>query len=193
MDGQTQMQSQSLYGFETRDVDNRRTERSQTHDIKQLWQRSHEIIGLALQGHKYTDIAKILNISPVTVSNTLNSTLGKGKLSNMRGERDEHYKRVSEEIKKLTIKALDTYHKIFDSPNVDVEMKKETADTITLEIAGMRAPTKVDTRSLHMHATPEEIESFKQRGLQAARESGMLIEVEDETVPEAEVVSETEN
>src|SRR4030067_2127784 len=177
---QDQNQEMSLYGFEVRDIDNRRTDRSQTYDIKQLWQRSHEILGLALQGMKQVEIAKILNISPVTVSNTLNSTIGKEKLSVMRGERDEHYVAVSEEVKKLTMKALDTYHKLFDSPNVDMKMKKETADTITRDIAGMRAPTKVDTRTLHAHATMEEIEEFKKRGLEAARESGMLAVVEGE-------------
>src|SRR4030067_128438 len=177
---QDQNQEMSLYGFEVRDIDNRRTDRSQTYDIKQLWQRSHEILGLALQGLKQVEIAKILNISPVTVSNTLNSTLGKEKLSVLRGERDEHYIQVSEEIKKLTIKALNTYHQLFDNPTIDAKMKKETADTITLDIAGMRAPTKVDSRTLHAHATLEEIEEFKRRGLEAARESGMLAIVEGE-------------
>src|SRR3972149_5592524 len=108
MEQQQHQSEMSLYGFETREVDNRRSDREHTYDIKQLWQRSHEILGLALQGMKQTEIAKILNISPVTVSNTLNSTLGKEKLSVMRGERDEHYIQVSEEIKKLTIKALNT-------------------------------------------------------------------------------------
>ena len=177
-----QLQSQpqiSLYGFETRDVDNRRSGREHTYDIKQLWQRSHEILGLALQGMKQTEIAKILNISPVTVSNTLNSTLGKEKLSGMRGERDDHYVKINEEIKKLTMKALNTYHKLFDTPSVDDKLKKETADTITLDIAGMRAPTKVDTKSLHMHATIEEIEEFKRRGLAAARDAGVVIDMQE--------------
>lgn len=167
----------SLYGFEVREVDNRRTGREHTHDIKQLWQRQHEILGLALQGMKQTEIAKILNITPATVSNCLNSTLGKEKLSGLRGERDEHYVQLSEEIKKLTMKAVNTYHKLFDGPSVDDKLKKETADTVMLDIAGMRAPTKVDTKSLHMHATIEEIEDFKRRGLAAAQESGILIEV----------------
>lgn len=176
MEAQAQTQM-SLYGFETRDVDNRRSGREHTHDIKMLWQRSHEILGLALQGMKQTEIAKILNISPVTVSNTLNSTLGKEKLSEMRGERDEHYVKINEEIKKLTMKALNTYHKLFDTPSVDDKLKKETADTITLDIADMRAPTKVDSRSVHMYATIEEIEEFKKRGFEAARDSGIEIEL----------------
>ena len=174
---QTQM---SLYGFETRDVDNRRSGREHTYDIKMLWQRSHEILGLALQGMKQTEIAKILNITPATVSNCLNSTLGKEKLSGMRGERDEHYVKINEEIKKLTMKALKTYHQLFDTPSVDDELKKKTADTITLDIAGMRAPTKVDSRSLHMHATVEEIEEFKKRGFDAARDAGVVIDMQQQ-------------
>jgi predicted transcriptional regulator len=167
----------SLYGFEFREVDERRVE-NRSFDIKQLWQRSHEIIGLALQGLKQTEIAKILNVTPATVSNTLNSQLGKEKLSLMREEKDEHYKKVNEEIRKLTIKALDTYHKLFDSPSIDAELKKETADTVLMDIAGMRAPTKVDTRTLHAHATLEEIQEFKERGIRAAREAGLLVDID---------------
>jgi len=92
---------------------------------------------------KQTEIAKILNITPATVSNCLNSTLGKEKLSEMRGERDEHYVKINEEIKKLTLKALQTYHQLFDRQGVDDKLKKETADTITLDIAGMRLLPKL--------------------------------------------------
>ena len=165
----------SLYGFEMRDVDNRRSDREGCHDIKMLWQRSHEILGLALQGMKQVEIAKVLNIHPQTVSNTLNSTLGKEKLAEMRGERDEHYIRLNEKVKALAFKALDTYEQIFNGPNVDQKLKKETADTVVLEIAGMRAPTKIDSRNLNITATAEEIEAFKKRGIEAAKESGKLI------------------
>lgn len=169
----------SLYGFEMRDVDNRRTGRESIHDIKQLWQRSHEIIGLALQGMKNTEIAKILGITPQTVSNTLNSTLGREKLSDMREERDEHYVEVSKQVRELTIKALAVYRNLFDSPSVDPELRKKTADTVTLDIAGMRAPTKVDTRTLHAHATIEEINDFKRRGLEAIKEAGYSTQQEE--------------
>jgi len=100
-------------------------------------------------------------------------TLGKEKLAGMREERDEHYVKVSEEVKALTLKALTTYHRLFDSPGVDPELQKKTADTITLDIAGMRAPTKVDTRTLHAHATLEEINEFKRRGLEAIKDAGL--------------------
>jgi len=166
----------SLYGFEFREVDDRRTERTQTYDIKQLWQRSHEIVGLALGGMKQVEIAKILNISPVTVSNTLNSTLGKKKLAKMRGERDEEYIGINEKVKELTIRALDVYEELLQPAN-DPKMKKETADTVVLEVAGMRAPTRIESKGLYTSATLKEIEDFKKRGIEAAREAGLLIDI----------------
>lgn len=177
----------TLYGFETRDIDNRRVapEERKTHDIKQLWQRSHEILGLALQGLKQTEIAKVLNITPQTVSNCLNSELGRQKLSHLRGERDDEYKKINERVMKLVHKSLDTYEQIFVKGDVDMELKKKTADTITLDLAGMRAPTKVESKNLNVHATTEDIEAFKKRGLAAARESGLLVTVEGESPPDS--------
>jgi len=167
----------SLYGFEMREPDLRRSDREGCYDIKQLWQRSHEIVALALQGLKQTEIASILNVSPVTVSNTLNSQLGMEKLSAMREERDDEAVKFNKEVIKLRDKAIKVYHDLFDNPTISPNLKKATADTIVMDIAGHRAPTRIDSRSVHMTATPEEIESFKQRGLQAARESGMLVEI----------------
>ena len=173
----------SLYGFETREVDDRRSNRAQTYDIKQLWQRSHEILGLALGGMKQVDIAKVLDISPVTVSNTLNSTLGKEKLAKMRGERDEEYIGINEKVKELTIRALDVYEELM-KPTIDPKMKKETADTVVLEVAVMRAPTKIESKGLYTTATLEEIEQFKERGIEAARDAGLLIEIKKEPEPD---------
>ena len=172
----------SLYGFEMREPDLRRSDERKSYDIKQLWQRSHEIVALALQGFKQTEISKTLNISPATVSNTLNSKLGMEKLSSMRGERDEEAIAFNAEIIKLRDKALKVYHDIFDNDSISPNLKKATADTIVMDIAGHRAPTRTATVSAHYTATPDEIEAFKQRGLQAARESGMLIEIKPEAI-----------
>ena len=165
-------------------VDKRRTERNGMYDIKQLWQRSHEIIGLALLGHKNKDIALLLGISPVTVSNTLNGPLGEEKLGKMRENRDEEYVKISDRIDTLSQKALDVYNRILDDDEnvlTDIKFQKDTADTVALELGGHRSPTKIDSRSLHMTATVAEIEEFKKRGLAAAKESGMVIGVTEES------------
>ena len=170
----------TLYGFESRDVDRRRTDREHTHDIKSLWQRNHEIIGLAVNGLKGTEIAKILGISPVTVSNTLNSTLGKKKISEMRRKRDGNYLDVAKRIAQIRDRGLDTYEELLDDEKVDPKLRKEVADTVVLDIAGMRAPARTEARNINIHATPEEIEEFKRRGIEAAKRAGKLIVIPDE-------------
>lgn len=174
-----------LYGFEFREPDQRRvpTEERKTYDIKSLWQRSHEIINLAARGISNVDIASILNITPTTVSSTINSELGKKKLSEIRLSRDEEAKKVSEKIKNITNKALDTYNDLFESTNdLSTKDKGNFALEFLKEISGHRAPTKVQSHSVHTSLTSEELEAFKQRGMKAARESGLVIDVEPEDV-----------
>ena len=174
----------SLYGFKFREPDERRSDTRKTHDIKQLWQRSHEILSLAVLGHKQTDIAKMLNIHPQTVSNTLNSTLGKEATAEKREERDDEFKKLEDDVMELTKKSLKIYHEILDeedeSGRVGLPMKMKAADTIVLELSGLRAPTRIDSRNISYRATLEEIESFKKRGLEAARANGKIVVVKDE-------------
>ena len=179
-DGQTRRRS--LYGFETREPDLRRKEDRKTYDIKAMWQLSHEIVNLSAQGVKQVDIARVLGVSTQTVSNTLNSELAMKKLSKLRGARDEKAEEVSKEIEDLTDEAIKIYHEIFKNEGgiAPIGLRKKTADTVMLELSGLRVPTKVQSASLHASATLEEIEEFKERGIKAARESGMVIDVESE-------------
>jgi len=171
----------SLYGFDMREPDLRRKDgERKTHNIKQLWQWSHEILNLAVRGMKPVEIAEILNITPQTVSNTLNSDLGMQKLSEMRKKRDEDTYDTVKEIDDLTKKALDVYHEIFDDKMESHAMKKKVADTVTLELSGLRVPTKIHSGNFNVIATLEEIEEFKKRGIKAARESGMIIDLPEE-------------
>lgn len=173
---------EGLYGFMFREPDQRRKPPGErkTYDIKQLWQRNHEIVNLAVRGFKGTEIAEILNIDPQTVSNTLNSELGQHKLSDMRLERDEETKKVSEKIRVLTGKALDTYHKIFDDKSGELGLKDKGsfATSFLNEMSGLRAPTKIQSHSVHTTLTAEELEEFKKRGIEAARASGLIVDIE---------------
>ena len=175
---------EGLYGFEFRERDKRRNPDGQpnAYEIKQLWQRSHEIIGLAVRGFKEPDIASILNINVRTVQNTLNSELGQRKMSEMRLERDVETKKVSEKIRVLTDKALNIYHEIFDDESGEIGLKDKGnfAEGFLKEMSGLRAPTRIQSMSAHFQVTKDEIEEFKSRGLQAARESGLIVNVSPE-------------
>jgi len=156
-----------LYGFVGRETDHRRGgdgEDRGRYQITQLWQRSHEIINLAVQGWKQVDIARILNISPKCVSDTLNSDLGLAKVSELRLSRDEEAKRTAERIRCLTERALDTYFELFDNENGEAALKDrvEGAKTVLLELSGHRAAQKV--HSVHTTLTAQDIEDMKNRG-----------------------------
>ena len=169
-----------LYGFEFRGKgDGRRVpaEERKTHDITQLWQRSHEIINLAVKGFKQTEIADILNISPQTVSNTLNSELARIKTAELRHGSDEEVKKFTEKVRVLTNKALNVYHEIFDDESGECTLKdkKSVADTVALELSGLRAPTKIQSHNITTILTKEEIEEFKNRGRAAATDARIPI------------------
>ena len=66
--------------------------------------------------------------------------------------------------------------------------QKDVADTVLLGLSGLRAPTKISTSHLNLTLTSEEIEAFKSRGIEAAKESGLGMidvtpEVKDEPQP----------
>jgi DNA-binding CsgD family transcriptional regulator len=174
---------EGLYGFEYLKPDKRRAPEGErkTYEIKGLWQRNHEIVNLAVKGFKNVEIAEILNIDPQTVSNTLNSELGKRKLSEMRLEEDIETKKISEKIRTLTNKALNVYHEIFDDESGECSLKdkKAAADVVALEIGGLRAPTRIHSSHVSTTLTKEELESFKIRGAKAIKESGVVINVEE--------------
>ena len=173
----------SLYGFDYVEEDRRRVKDRKTYEIKQLWQRSHEIINLSARGFSNVQVAEVLGICPETVSATINSELGQRKLSEIRLARDEEAKKVSREIASLTNKALKVYNEIFDdeSGQVTLKDKKATADTVMLDLSGHRAPTRIQKHSVHTNLTSEELERFKKRGIEAARKSGMVIDVTEES------------
>lgn len=163
-----------LYGFEYRDDgDQRRKDpEERSFNIKQLWQRSHEIINLAVRGMKNVEIAEFMGVTPVTVSNILNSELGMRKMSELRQARDEEVKKDVARIRHLTDKALSFYNKALTNEHGEIDLKtqKEVADTVVLQLSGLRAPDK----SVSIHLTSDELNEFKKRGMEAAMEAGFI-------------------
>lgn len=178
--------NESLYGFPIRAEDGRRSENRGVFDIKKLWSRNKEILQLDSLGYKNAEIAAMLNICPGTVSNTINSTLGKAMQLAIREGRDTEYEAMRESITELTWRSLEVYEEILANEQESNKLRKETADTVTLELSGLRVPTKIDSRHVHAHLGPEEIEDFKKRGIAAAKASGRLVEVENESKATAE-------
>lgn len=169
----------SLYGFPVREPDLRRSSNRRVYDIKKLWSRNKEILQLDSLGYKHTEIAKMLGVTPTCVQMTLNSTLGKEAQLAIREERDEEYQAQRQAVMELTWKALDVYDEILEDETESRKLKKDVADTVTLELAGMRAPTKIQSMSTSTVLTAEELAEFKKRGYEAAKAAGKLIDIEE--------------
>jgi len=108
----------SLYGARLPDA-RRSYSGRKTYNIKQLWEKNHEIINLAVLGLKSPQIAEIVGVTEATVSNTVNSDLGKEKLHLMRASRDADTLDAAKKIQELTAKALLLYEQILDSEGED--------------------------------------------------------------------------
>lgn len=158
-------------------MDRRRalTGERKTYEIKQLWDRSKEILCKAAIGMKQVDIAKEMNITSATVSSTINSQLGRDYIKEIRDSREEMYKKQKERISDLADSALSFYENVF-SRNGELKLKKEIAETVLLELSGHRVPTKTQSASMSIHANLAQIAEFKKRGLAQARKSGNLAE-----------------
>jgi hypothetical protein len=162
----------SLYGQREPDG-RRRLNGRKTYDVKKLWQNNHEIINLAVTGMKEKDIARALGCSIATVSNTLNSTLGKEKLALMRGTRDaetwDHAKQIMK-VSKVCLDFLeDTMLKDGDD-SAPLGLKVNISKHVLKDLSGLAAPTRIEGRMAHAHLTLDEIEELKRRGRQAAAE-----------------------
>jgi len=159
-----------------REQDARRSDRSGTHDIKQLWERSHEMLRLAFLGWNHKDIADKLGVTPVTVNNTVNSTLGQRKLAMLDDARDADSIDVAEKVAELAPKAVEIYKEILEEEEASLSLKKKTADTILKDILGHQAPKKVEGRFAHAHLGEEDINRIKERSRAAAAVAGVMIE-----------------
>lgn len=173
-----------LYGMEYREEDERRVpaEERKTYDIKSFWQRHHEIVNLASQGFKQTEIAEILHLHPQTVSNTLNSQLGKEKVSELREILDGDTKKRLAQIAILTERALETYYEIYENKDGQATLKdrKEVSMHIINDLSGLKVPTRIQANVRATILTVDEIAEFKARGLAAAREAGLVVDIEPE-------------
>jgi predicted transcriptional regulator len=142
--------------------DQRFNEEGRKYQIQKLWERQHEILGLALLGAEEKEIAQILDVTPATVSNCINSEIGKQQLAIMRGARDAETIDISKEIRNHAPKALQVLVHILENPNSDEKNLIKIA-TDMLDRAGYAAPKYVYGQFAHAVLTGGDIDELKER------------------------------
>ena len=155
-------------------VDGRSTGNARKYDLPRLQALHREILRLKLAGMKNVEIAKRVNCTEAVVSYTVNSSLGKNQLAMMQEMRDEDAVEFSEKIQEMLPQCLEIYEEILDDRNIDMKLRKATADTIVKDIAGKVAPKRIDQRNLTVHMSHDDLKKLKERGRTAAAEAGYL-------------------
>jgi hypothetical protein len=147
------------------------------YEVQHLYDKHHQVLRLtALGTMKPKDIARIVNLSPQMVSNIVNSTIGQDILKVIRGSLDKQLIDISQAIKELAPRAVETISELLESEDARVRLK---AATDILDRSGYAAPKNLNISHTH-RVSQEDIEEIKRRCM----ESGLLSTVE---IPDAEV------
>lgn len=139
--------------------------------LSHMWERHHEILRHLVMGTSRNDIARILKISPQTVTDTANSPIVQKKLLELRVGRDVQAMNVSSRIKELAPAAVAKVKEVMDKGDLKTSL---TAAKDILDRAGHVAPHRIDLKGLVAHVTTKDLEEIKER----QRKKGILVEGE---------------
>lgn len=137
------------------------------YNLEHLQNVHHEVMRLLILGLKHRDIARMLDITPATVSYTANSTSCRRQLEVMRGARDSDAIDLGKRIKELAPKALEVLDGLMDTAPQNIQL---SAAKDILDRAGYTPVTRVRNENFNMNFTPSEILEIKER----AREIGLI-------------------
>ena len=139
--------------------------------IGQMWDIHREVMRLAVQGMKQTEIAYELGVTEAMVSYTLNSPIVKRQLDLMRAARDSEAIDVGKRISELAQRAVNVVGELLDEslPNIRLSAAKDLLDR-----AGYTPVKKIQAEVSTTHFTSDEIASIKKR----AREIGLIVDAQ---------------
>jgi len=147
------------------------------YQLKDMWERHHEINRRLLLGQKSKDIAKEMGITEATVSYTKNSHLAQKELSIMKVARDADTIDVARQIREIAPQALEVLEDIMNGDETPETLKAKVA-TDLLDRAGYSPPKKVIGAIAHQHFSKDDITKIKERALNIGINSGNVIDAE---------------
>jgi DNA-binding CsgD family transcriptional regulator len=148
--------------------------------------RDHEIIRLHLLGAKNVDIAARLGVTPVTVSNTLNSAAARAYVQMLSATRDSEAVDLSRSLSDCAPRAFEFLRDdVLENENAPIYLRARVADTL-LGLAGFVRPQRIQVSGQISHITPADLEEIKHRAALAAAECGLLAPSSSEAALDAE-------
>lgn len=154
---------------------------NQHYDIKQMWERHHQIARLLVLGWSNKQVASHLSITPQTVSNARNNPEVKRQIDLLSARADNSVVDVSKRIQDLAPRALGVMEEVMD--DAEFSTKRLAAKDI-LEMAGYKAVSRLTIATARLSA--EDIEDIKAR----AAAMGYLRREDAEDAEDAVIVEE---
>lgn len=143
---------------------------------KMLRSRQHQILRLNLLGYSNKDIADKLGVTPATVSNTVNSNLGRLRTQILSAELDHTAVEAAKEIRRLAPIAIRVIEETLTDDTVPAHVRLQAAKD-ALDRAGLGAAKKVDISSTSVSLSATDLENLKARALERAAANGLVIDV----------------
>lgn len=156
--------------------DRRRNLSGRAYQPKQLNERHHEILRLAMLGYSNVEIAERLSCTPATVSTVRNSGLGRQQTSLLRAEADHAAVETAKRIRELAPDAIEAIKEIMLDVDMPAHVRLSAARDV-LDRAGYAAPKQVNVSSTTLNLTGDDLDGLKAIALQRAQSNGMVIDV----------------
>jgi hypothetical protein len=124
-------------------------------------------------GEKHVDIAKSMNISPVTVSIANNSEICKATLKELQAKRDEKVLAVKEKMAELGVKSAEILETVLYDDNAQMAMRVKVAERVLTSI-GVDAPKRVEGEVTTKVVDADMLREIKKTALDMAKEAGII-------------------
>lgn len=145
-------------------LDGRYKPNKETYQIKTMNDRHHEIARMHAVGYKNVEIADKLNITPMSVSQVLNSGCVKLKLDTLRGQKDVEAVEAIDQINDMLPAAMKIYENIIDDGTVATDTQMAAlqfkAAKEVMGINGHAPITKTFNRTVSTVLTTEDIKEL---------------------------------
>jgi len=140
------------------------SEEGQKHyNLKRLWGKQREVIRLVSSGlYNVNEVASIVGLSPRTVSNIINSPLGKSHMEILQGAKDSTAIDVANQIDALTPIALAIQTDIMLNDETDPKLRASIADKL-LDRGGHVPVNKNLNVNVNRGLTDDDLAAIKKR------------------------------
>lgn len=141
--------------------------------LRELRPRHHEIIRLGLLGFKNRQIARMLNITPQSVTICLSSQVAREYMSLLQAARSCNAVDLAKEISDFAPTCVEVIKEGIQDETVPMPVRMREAREF-LGLGGYVKPQRLSVQGTITHLTPQEIEEIKKRALQTAQLAGVL-------------------